>query len=243
MSVLKFLIPGVLSLGNYLSLIRTFKKKSEKGFYPVNMKYFFDLISKNEVKFIQIGANDGQLNDPIYPYIKGGKWKGILVEPLPPLFAKLKITYSGIDGLVFENVGITEKDGEMDFYFLPAEYNEPDWLQQIGTFDKKAIELNLAHIPEFLPKVDKTTVSTLSLSTLFKKNNIKSTDIFIIDAEGFEYKILKQLGQLDVKPKYIFFEWGCLEKEEYDKLIESLEKQDYMLYQSGGDLLAIKNKI
>lgn len=221
-------------------LIKTLKRRNGKGFYDVNMKYIFDFVSKNPVSFIQIGANDGKLNDPIYPFIVSNKWKGILVEPLPPLFEKLKQTYKNIDGLTFENVGIAEQDGTMDFYYLPPECEEPDWLQQIGTFDKKAIELNLADLPEFLPKVTSTSVRTISLKTLFERNNVKSIDFLIIDAEGFEYKILKQLESTAVRPKFIFFEWGCLQEDEYKNLIDLLRREGYVLYQSGGDFLAIK---
>lgn len=234
------LISMFLTLKSYFWLIRKFGKKTEKGFHEINLFYTFDLLAKKSIKFVQIGANDGQLNDPIYPYIKQGKLKGILVEPLPPLFEKLKLTYKGIDGLTFENVGITDSDGNMGFYFLPPEYNEPDWLQQIGTFDKKAMEINLETLPQLLPKVQTTNVATISLNTLFNRNNVKEVDLLLIDAEGFEYKILKQLQHVSVKPTHIVFEWGCMEKLEYDLLIKLLTDQGYELFQHGGDILALK---
>jgi len=240
MGLRNFIISNFLSVKSYINLIKRLRKKNDKGFYSISISDFFELLSKRPVKFIQIGANDGQLNDPIYPYIKQGQWKGVLVEPLPPLFEKLKQTYKGIEGLSFENVGITDSDGNMGFYFLPAEYNEPDWLQQIGTFDRKAIELNLETLPQLLPKVQTTTVATISLNTLFKRNKVNELDILIIDAEGFEYKILKQLEGVSIKPKYIFFEWGCMEKLEYDLLLKLLTDQGYDLLQSGGDMLALK---
>lgn len=240
MALIRNIVSKVLTLKSYFWLTRNFGKKNENGFREINIFYTFDLLSKKPVKFVQIGANDGQLNDPIYPFIKQGKWKGILVEPLPPLFEKLKKTYAGIDGLVFENVGITDSDGNMGFYFLPPEYNEPDWLQQIGTFDKKAIEINLETLPQLVPKVQTTTVSTISLNTLFTRNKVKEVDVLLIDAEGFEYKILKQLQSVSVKPAIIVFEWGCMEKLEYDLLIKLLSDQEYELFQHGGDILALK---
>ena len=234
------ILTKILSLKSYLWVARNFGKKNEKGFHQINIFNVLDLLAKNPTKFIQIGANDGQLNDPIYPYIKQGKFKGILVEPLPPLFEKLKQTYKGISGLVFENVGIADSDGNMGFYFLPPEYNEPDWLQQIGTFDKKAIELNLETLPQLLAKVQSTTIPTISLNTLFRRNDIKEVDLLIIDAEGFEYKILQQLQLVSVKPRFIIFEWGCMEQIEYDLLIKLLNNQGYELFQHDGDIVALK---
>ncbi|MFM9911773.1 MAG: FkbM family methyltransferase [Chitinophagaceae bacterium] len=241
MNIRQFLISNVLTVKSYLSIIRFFKRKNEKKFRPVNITYFLELISKNPVKFIQIGANDGQLNDPIYPHIKSAGWKGVLVEPLPTLIEKLKINYAGIVGLVFENVGIADADSQMDFFYLPEQFNEPDWLQQIGTFDRKAIELNLEVLPAMLPHVKSVKIPTISLPTLIKRNKIENLDILIIDAEGFEYKILKQLELLEVIPNYILFEWGCLDTNEYTQLINILTKRQYELFQSGGDILAVKN--
>lgn len=40
--------------------------------------------------FIQIGANKGQLRDPIYGYIILKQWAGILVEPQKKSFDQLK---------------------------------------------------------------------------------------------------------------------------------------------------------
>ena len=36
---------------------------------------------KGKIFFIQIGANDGQWNDPIYKFIRRDRWSGILIEP------------------------------------------------------------------------------------------------------------------------------------------------------------------
>ncbi len=53
---------------------------------------FFDALDSAlpRVTFVQIGANDGVWNDPIEPYLRGEKWRGVLVEPVPYVFARLK---------------------------------------------------------------------------------------------------------------------------------------------------------
>lgn len=226
----------------YIRLKEFISKPGSKGFYLVDMNRIFELLTKTQTSFVQIGANDGQLNDPIYPFIKSGKWKGVLVEPFPPLFEKLKKTYAGQTGLVFENVGISDQDGQLLYYYLPPECNEPDWLQQIGTFDRKAIELNLAELPRFLPMIESLPISTITLKRLFERNGIREIDVLIVDAEGFEWRILRQLEHTEVRPGYILFEWGCLSEEEYRKLVTFLESLKYKIYQSGGDLLAVFNK-
>ena len=67
-----------------------------------NLPFFHSLLSsyirkKGKLSFIQIGANDGISSDPLYRFVKRnrGKVKGIVVEPLPDFFVKLKKNYSG----------------------------------------------------------------------------------------------------------------------------------------------------
>lgn len=43
-----------------------------------------------DITFFVVGANDSVTNDHLYPFAKRFRWKGILVEPVPPYFAELK---------------------------------------------------------------------------------------------------------------------------------------------------------
>ena len=61
--------------------------------------------------FIQVGANDGVRNDPIGPKVKKYGWHGVLIEPQPDLFEKLKENYRGYGGLHFENAAVSSVPG------------------------------------------------------------------------------------------------------------------------------------
>ncbi|HLK28180.1 MAG TPA: FkbM family methyltransferase [Puia sp.] len=239
---IKKLFIKVSSIGNYLWFVKVFGKKGDLNLKQANVFIFFELLAKGPVNFIQIGANDGAKNDPIHEYIKKYKWIGILVEPLPEFFKRLQENYKGQDQLTFENVGIGDKDGELNFYFMPPEYNEPDWLQQIGTFDRHSIEFNLNAYPQLISKIATEKKPLMSWKTLLEKNKVQKIDLLLIDAEGFEYVILKQMDDYPVKPSYVFFEWGCLEKETLDLLLAFLTKRNYQIYSCGSDILAVLNK-
>jgi FkbM family methyltransferase len=238
---LKAFILEIITLGQYLRLSKLRSRKFIPGGSQVNIEIFFTLLSKksHSITFIQIGANDGIKNDPIFSFVNRYHWKGILVEPLPKLFDKLIENYKSEFNLIFENVGISDLDGEMEFYYLPSEYNVPDWLQQIGTFDREAIEFNLSDFPELIYKIDIKKIPTITLAKLIERNRISKLDLLIIDAEGFEYRILKQIDNLEIKPSYILFEWGCMKASIQDALFNFLRKQYYELYSSGGDVLAV----
>ena len=55
------------------------------------------IISTGNCQFIQVGANDGSLNDPIRQFILKNYLKGVMIEPQPKIFEKLKINYEKLD--------------------------------------------------------------------------------------------------------------------------------------------------
>src|SRR5687768_9883737 len=74
-----------------------------------------------QVKFVQIGSNDGLGSDPLRQFIIRDHWKGILVEPLPDTFRKLLKNYEGYEHkaeLYFENVAISDKNELKTFYYI-----------------------------------------------------------------------------------------------------------------------------
>ena len=59
----------------------------------------------NRLNFIQVGANDGEYGDPLHRYIFKYPWHGILIEPQPDTFAKLRENYAAMKNrLIFENI-------------------------------------------------------------------------------------------------------------------------------------------
>jgi FkbM family methyltransferase len=238
---IKQILLGLIGLKQYFRIVKWRNREFVLGGNQVDINMFFTLLSREShpVFFIEIGANDGIKNDPVFPFVRKYQWKGILVEPLPKLFEKLVINYKSERSLIFENVGISDQNGEMDFYYLPSEFNSPDWLQQIGTFDREAIEFNLVDFPELLSKIEKKSIPTVTLRELVVRNQVSKIDLLIIDAEGFEFRILSQLDLLDKKPSYILFEWGCMKESVQKDLFDFLGSQKYELYSSGGDVLAV----
>jgi FkbM family methyltransferase len=211
------------------------------GFPVLDKDDAFHTIARQDkdLVFVEIGAYDGVQNDPVHSFVKTYRWVGVVVEPNPKAFAALKENYRGQPGISLENVAISNSLGERMFYYLPSEYSEPNWLQQIGTFERHAIELNLAALPELLPKVQTKMVKTITLAELVRRNRVPRIDLLIVDAEGMEWEIISQISELASIPKYILFEWTCLAQEALAKLVTFLRNQHYEMYSCGPDALAV----
>src|SRR2546422_888115 len=73
--------------------------------------------------FIEIGAHDGAGFDQLRSFILDGEWTGVMVEPSPDLFERLRRNYEAIDRVAVENAAISDADGSAPFYQLPPVEN------------------------------------------------------------------------------------------------------------------------
>lgn len=223
---------------------KIFSKSFEKN--KKYQAYWFDEILKNEAAFIvQIGSNDGKTGDPLYSLLhKNSKWQGLFVEPLPDTFEKLKNNYPDTSRFFFENVAINE-GSEMTFYWVDpkAKENLPDlpyWYDQLGSFDKKHILKQLDGVLE--PFIRTTQLEGISMATLLDRNAVKDISILHIDAEGYDWKILKQLDLTQYQPTFILYEYNHLSKKDLKASFAFLDDY-YQLFDVGIDILAVHKKL
>ena len=79
----------------------------------------FFLNCKNKINIIQIGANDGKTNDPIYESLEKFKEKINLIcfEPQKEAFSRLKENYKNFKNVTLINKAIG-KHGNQNFYYI-----------------------------------------------------------------------------------------------------------------------------
>lgn len=201
------------------------------------------LIHEEVIQIVQIGSNDGKRGDPLYNLlIKNERWKALLVEPIPYLFERLKSNYGTNPRFSFENVVINDGSQQI-FYWVREEAKEsipdlPDWYDQLGSFYKESILKHLNGILE--PYIEETLLNGMTLTELLNKNKVDVIDIFHIDAEGYDWKILSQLNLKLFQPRIILFEHKHLMKTEVNESIAFL-KPKYSIFKLGGDFICLNN--
>ena len=84
--------------------------------------------------FVNVGANDGVINDPIYPFIAKYGWRGIAVEPVPHVFERLRVNYRAFPDVVLEQVAISDQTRPI-WFVRPGSGSAEYAVQQIGSLD------------------------------------------------------------------------------------------------------------
>jgi len=189
--------------------------------------------------FIQIGSCEGIVHDPIRNHVIRYHWSGVLVEPVKYLFDKLVDNYKNEKNLMFENSAISQENGSRDFYRI-RESNDPlpYWYHQLGSFYLSNILKHKNSIPDIEDRIVTEKIPTLTLKRLIEKYNIKSIDLLHIDAEGYDYEILKQIASINIKPKMILFENQHLSNADREASGDLLKKEGYSILEIAVDTFA-----
>lgn len=219
-----------------LRVYQTISKKLNDLSYWIEI-----LLNKQEEEcIIQIGSNDGKTNDPIYDLINANiKWKGYFIEPVPYLFRELKNNYPENERYKFFNVAIN--DGSIqDFFYVDEKAKEnlkglPKYWNQLGSFNRTHILKHLDGVLE--PYIITAKIKGVTLHNFLRTNDIQDIGLLQIDAEGYDWEILKQLNLNEITPKIILLEHKHLDYLDKKELLEKLK--DYLIYKFGQDIICI----
>lgn len=218
------------------------------------------LRAQGHVTLVQVGAHEGKTsNDPVVNFIQrhareefhgqGLRCTALLVEPVRSIYEKLKETYSGCQGVLFENSAIADQSGEREFYYLKpgardSSSNMPEWIDQLGSllpermgalwdaYERDPVIKNFVSRNMIVGRVP-----CLTLQDLIKKHRLHSMDLLQIDTEGYDGIILKSINFEKVKPRFINYERVLLFEQE-PGCRDILTRQGYALSDHGQDTLA-----
>jgi|tagenome__1003787_1003787.scaffolds.fasta_scaffold20982593_4 FkbM family methyltransferase len=161
--------------------------------------------------FVEIGSNDGEQHDHLRPFILSRPWRGIMVEPVPYVFERLRTNYEAYGRIALENVAVGDADGQLPFYHLaepsPSELASlPDWYDGVGSFSREAVAGHVAHIPDIEKRIVCREVSVVTFDTLLKRSQASHVDLLLIDTEGHDWEILRSIDFARWRPRLVIYE-------------------------------------
>jgi FkbM family methyltransferase len=195
--------------------------------------YLFDLARRRgrDVFFLQIGANDGVRWDPIHYFVSRYGWSGILMEPVRRLYDSLVANYRNERGLIFENVALAETDEPRTFYRVNMTNDLPDFCDGLGSFNRDIILSHRSLVPDIEKHIVEEVVECLSFRSLTAKHRTKRIDLVMIDVEGYELAILRQIDLVQFRPELIIYEHAHLAEDDQKAAEQLLSSHGYNVYQ------------
>ena len=194
--------------------------------------------------FVEIGANDGEQHDHLRPFILSRPWRGIMVEPVPYVFERLRANYGGLGRVELENAAIADRDGRLPFYYLAeADLRErkrlPDWYDGIGSFSREKVLAHGKSIPDVADRLVRREVSCMTFETLCRRHGADRVDLLVIDAEGYDAEILRSIDFDARRPRVLVYEHFHLAPSDRRQCRDLVEDAGYQTLEEGFDTFCL----
>jgi FkbM family methyltransferase len=176
-------------------------------------------------RFIEIGANDGDHSDHLRPYLRRPGWRGVMVEPQPNAFARLRANYNDRDGIELENAAIGDRDGRLPFY----EIDPPGSVDLLGSLSRDALLAHGLWIHGIEGRIVRTEVPAMRFESLCRKHRLERIDLLALDTEGYDYEILKQIDFDRHRPRLVVYEHSLLMPADREGARRLLRRHGYEL--------------
>ena len=160
----------------------------------------------------------------------------LLVEPVPHNISAIKENLKEFKNIHLEPVAVASVRETKDFFFVKAtsiNKLKKHWASGIGSFNKNHL---LNHrTKRFLIEeddIDKIPIKTVKFEDLVKKYSITEIDKILIDIEGYEYEILKDMNLKKVQINSILFEYKHFDGyqktgEKLEEILKKFEENNY----------------
>jgi FkbM family methyltransferase len=183
---------------------------------------------------LQLGAMDGVFFDLLNPHLTKGGWRGILVEPLPDMFAKLQETYAAQKDLKLVNCAISDREGALTLRRIDPEavasgLLPKGFLGMTTSFTDRGFPARSDYAERLAPHTTTIEVPCLPLEKLLAAHGVDKIDVAVIDTEGGDWQIAKQLDFPHYKPRLFCMEYSHLPPEEIAEACLHLSQRGYAL--------------
>ncbi|MBV9042838.1 MAG: FkbM family methyltransferase [Acidimicrobiia bacterium] len=190
---------------------------------------------------VQVGAHDGSIVDPLRAELVRRPWGGILVEPVPYVFARLQASYGRNSRLVLENSAIADHDGTVDIHHLPETTDGSVWggYDALGSIRRDVVAKHTDLVPDIGERLVTTTVPSLTFESLCAKHHVDHIDIVQTDTEGYDFEVLKLIDLPRWRPGLIMYEHVHLDPADQDAARSMLASHGYKLIADHMDTIAV----
>jgi FkbM family methyltransferase len=196
--------------------------------------------SGEEFNFIQIGAFDGLVQDPLRKYIARCRWRGVMVEPQPGPAGRLHELYKDNDRIVVLQAAVDRQAGVRSFFTVDSPA-APMWAGALASFKKDVVLRHADDIPGLERMIKEVNVDCITFDSVFAHLPEGNLDLLQIDTEGADAFILSLFPFERIKPAIVSWEVRHLSFREREECLALLASYGYRFALSGSqDMLAVR---
>jgi FkbM family methyltransferase len=193
-----------------------------------------------EAVFVEIGSNDGRAFDPLREHIRAKQWRGVMVEPVPHVFERLRETYGGSDRIELENSAIAEHNGSIDFHHLVPVNGEthgalPEWYDAVGSLSREHVLAQARDLEDPEARVATVEVPCLTFESLCRRHGLERIDLLLVDVEGQDRMVIDSVDLEAHRPRLIVYEHRHLSDRDRRACRERLERSGYGVMEEAFD--------
>jgi len=188
------------------------------------------LRARPDFTFLQVGAFDGLVEDPVHPLVEAFGLPGLVVEPQASVLDTLKATYADYPQVRVVNAAVADANGTRDFYTTA------------GGPTRKASFFRPQLLKHGVPadQIQTVQVRCATIATLLQEHGLARCDMLQIDAEGYDYQIIRTIDFHTVQPLIVRFEHVHMTRDECDQCIERLAAHDFRFITERRDIIALR---
>ena len=186
--------------------------------------------------FVQVGAHDGVMHDPLRKFILNNNWQGIFIEPQRDMLEKCQKYYQNIDNLQFVNIAVHPNESLITLYKVknPKDYSHTGWA---------SINLDRFNNTIYEDSILEEQISAKHLMKVIQENNFTYVDLLQIDTEGFDLEVIKMFDFNTFKPVLIQYEHVHLSIDDKLEIQNIISSFGYYLIEKKNDTIAIRKDI
>lgn len=185
------------------------------------------------IRFLQLGANDGLVNDPIREFAVWRRWHGTFVEPHPLAFQRLVRNYQWrtriSNSFEFVNAAVSVRGsksltlwtaGDRALRQLPLAERLSALRKVSASHDQLIESFRGAGIPFESADIEQFEVPAYSINDLLANFRCAPADVVVLDIEGLEPAVFAEWDFFRFRPALILFE--SLHMPEFKADVEKL---------------------
>ncbi len=165
--------------------------------------------------FLQIGAFDGVGEDDLRELVTTHNLRGVMVEPQPAAFARLQQTYRNQRQVTLLQAAIAETEGTRELYCHQSHAS------MAASFDRQ--HLRKHGIPD--RDIVARPVPCHTVESALRVAGLANVDLIQIDAEGYDWPIMRSIDFTRIRPRMIRFEYRHMPDADADACLAHLASQ------------------